>query len=418
MHHQSFGVTDPGRICTQNQDTIFLDDDIGLYILCDGCGGHAAGEVASSMTRDITGEVIRREYHVLADYAADPTRAKRGKALELISSAIDTASEHIYEAARTDLSKGGMGSTIVLLAVVGDRAIVAHAGDSRGYLLREGQMHQLTEDHNMADQYVRMGLITSQDSRTSRYATMITRAVGFHPRARVDTLHFELAGGDALLLCSDGLTRYLSEGELADLCGEGFSSETPARMIGAANDRGGEDNVSVIVVNIPPDVSSADRDVSRGLRILQQLSLFRHLSFKELLRIMDLADVETYHAGQRIVAEGDPSDQVFISISGSVRIVKGGQALADLPEGALLGELGLIDHGPRSADIVATEPVRLMTISRRDFFCLLKQDGIMATKVLWGLCHVLSGRLRDTDKYLSDAKWGLDQLTPEAQPFV
>jgi len=418
MHHQSFGVTDPGRICTQNQDTILLDDDIGLYILCDGCGGHAAGDVASNMTCDITGEAIRRNYDVLADYADDPTSAKRARAFELIASAIDTASEQVYEAARCDLNKGGMGSTIVLLAVVGNRAIVAHAGDSRGYLLREGQIHQLTEDHNMADQYVKMGLITSQEALTSRYATMITRAVGFHPRARVDTLHFELAPADVLLLCSDGLTRYLSDSELANLCGDALSGEAPVRMISAANDRGGEDNVSAIVVRIPADFPSAGPDVSRRLTTLQQLPLFRHLSFKELLSIMDLADVDSYDAGQRIVAEGDPSDRVFISSSGSVRIVKGGQTLAELPEGSLLGELGLIDHGPRSADIIARGPMRLMVISRRDFFRLLKQDGILATKVLWGLCHVLTGRLRDTDKHLSDTKWDLDQLTPEARPFV
>ncbi len=418
MQHQSAGLTHAGRVRRQNQDTILMAWELGLYILCDGCGGRAAGEVASKMACEITHQVIREKYRLLEDYAGKPSLLRRRKAIDLITSAINVASEQMYAAGRSDLSKSGMGSTIVALVIVASRAIIAHAGDSRLYLLRDSQIHRLTEDHNMADQYVKMGLMTSEQGRKSPYAAMITRAVGFHEHAQLDTLHFELAPGDMLLLCSDGLSMYLTENELTRICRNTALDQVPEELIRLANHRGGADNSSAIIVRVDPEASEGDRDVVRCLQTLRRVPLFQHLSFKELLGLMDLVEIESYETGRRILAEGQTSDRFFVSISGSMEVVKSGQVLAQLPAGSLLGEMGLIDRRGRSADIIAKEPARVMMIPRAEFFSLLKRDRTLAVKVLWGLCHVLNSRLRHTSEELSGVKVNLDQLTGPDRPFV
>ena len=321
----------------------------------------------------------------------------------VLSDAINAASSEVHRIARSDKGKAGMGTTIVVLAVLGDNAIVAHAGDSRAYLIRGGKAHEITEDHNMASHYVRLGLIAAEKAGTSRWASMLTRAIGFHEHVQVDTLHFVLSPDDMLLLCSDGLTRYLARNEIAEVFAAQPISNVPHELIRQANARGGADNISVIVVQMPPGQSERADDVISGMRTLTNIPLFKHLTFHELLRVMDLTSIRSCESGQIIVAEDDMSDTIFVSISGAVEVVKGGRKIAELPAGSVLGEMGLIDFEPRSASIVATKPTRLLAICRKDFFALLRRERTLGAKVLWGLCRVLNARLRDTSENLREA---------------
>ena len=401
MVHESFGLTDPGAVREANEDTILLDAPSGLYVVCDGCGGQRAGAEASQLAAQVVQAVVRKHLDILTGYAARPTLRRRARAVELITAAINAASKKVHVRAQSDAAKSGMGTTIVLLAIVGERAICAHAGDSRLYLLRDGKAHRLTEDHNLANRYVRMGLLSRKQADQSASAGMITRVVGRHAEAHAETLHFDLVAGDAFLLCSDGLSKYVSDDEIATVFEKVPPAKVPEQMVRIAKKRGGDDNVSAVVVRLAGEPGERGRDVLARLQALQSVPLFRHLSFEELLRVMDIAQVEHYEAGAQIVAQGTASDRLFVLAAGSVCVVKDGTTLATLPAGSLFGEMGLLDEAPRSADVLAAEPVRLMAIARDDFFALLRRERSLAVKVLWGLSCLLNDRLRATTANLS-----------------
>lgn len=416
MNHRSYGLSDPGRVRKTNEDSILLDPEMGLYIVSDGCGGHAAGDVASQLACQAAAERMRQGAELLRSCAERPRALKARKAAALMASAINVASAAICAAGRSDPAKRGMGCTAVALAVLGNRAIVAHAGDSRLYLVRGGHAHLLTEDHTLAGQYVRMGLITRKQARASPYATMLTRAVGRHQCVQVDTLHFELAPGDLLILCSDGLSGHLSERELASVCRQVPAPNLPAVLADLANRRGGQDNISVIAVQMEPAPPPAGRELHRRLQILHRVPLFRHLSYRELLQLMDIVRLETYEPGGRILQEGQAGDRVFVTLAGTVRVVKGGQVLTELPAGSLFGEMSLIDDSPRSADVDVSGRARVMAILRADFFALLRRERSLAVKVLWGLCRVLNARLRKTTETLSAVAKAARSPRPAAAP--
>jgi PPM family protein phosphatase len=425
MKHESFGLTDPGRVRPDNQDAILRDEEFGLFLVCDGCGGQRSGNIASRMAAQVTDTAIRKHTSAMSAFAADPSPTNRSRATATIMAAINAASEKIYKTAQDEPDKAGMGTTIVLLAVMGDQAIVAHAGDSRLYLFRQGTLHQLTEDHSLANQYIKMGMMTPNQAAKSRSAGMITRCVGFQEQAHVETLHFELVGGDAMLLCSDGLTLHLSDEELAEMLRKGKPLQAPLQMIDLANSRGGQDNISAVVVQVEPARSDRGQDVLNRLKVLQGVPLFRHLSYAEMLRVLDLTQIATVPADTKIVTEGQASDRIFVSLTGSVDIVKKGRVLATLPPGSLFGEMGLVDEAPRSADVIAPQGARVMVIHHKELITLLRRERGLAVKVLWGLSCVLNARLRATSEDLAAAPPSgpahgspLAELAEALKPFV
>ena len=219
MNHQAFGQTDIGRKRDHNEDAILLDDELGVYIVCDGLGGHAAGDVASQLACTTMQRVLREQRKVLAAYAGNPDARNRNAAIQLVERAVDCACREVYAAAQADRSKRGMATTVVLMAVLGHFAIIAHVGDSRIYLVRRGQAYQLTDDHSLLSEQVRLGLLTAKQVEAAQGKSAITRAVGFQDSVPVETLHFELMPGDTYLLCSDGLCDYMHQGdEFRELC--------------------------------------------------------------------------------------------------------------------------------------------------------------------------------------------------------
>jgi hypothetical protein len=314
-----------------------------------------------------------------------------------------------------------MATTVVVLTVMGNQAIIAHAGDSRAYLLRSGKIYQITEDHTMASRYVKMGLLSPEAAKKAPSAAHLLRAVGFHQHIRLETLHFELASGDRLVLCSDGLTGYLSEEDIAKVCQATPAMQIPHKLIQAANQCGGADNISVILVEVdasgPADAEAA-ADLEQRLKCLHAVPLFRKLSFVELLRVMGIARTVTREAGEMIITEGEPSGWLYVNLTGLVKVVKKGHGLASLPPGSLFGEMGFLDANPRSADVQAEENVRLLAIPRDGLLELLRSDRTLAVRVLWGLCRVLNHRLQNTSESLSFAKDYLAQLDDPNCPLT
>ncbi|MBX5484514.1 MAG: Stp1/IreP family PP2C-type Ser/Thr phosphatase [Myxococcaceae bacterium] len=416
---QAFGLTDVGRKRQHNEDSMLVDTGLGLYIVADGMGGHAAGEVASARAAEVVKSVVLQHHHILKELGRDPNQQNRTAAAALVESAIQKACAEIYRMASADPTKRGMGTTFVCLAVGGNKGVIGHVGDSRVYLVRQGQCHRLTEDHTLVAAQLKAGTITREQAATSQYRNVITRAVGIQESVQVDTLLVDLVPGDTFLLCSDGLHGYLQDEEVAPLTAAVPARELPKRFIDLANERGGKDNITAVVVTVQGDATVAQEaaEAQSRMEALRKIPLFRHLTYKEQTAVLSIATTRTFPSGREIVIEGQPGEELFIVIRGRVAIEKNGVEIAELRAGGHFGEMGLIDNAPRSATVRATEPTRVMVISRPDLMNLMKRESILAVKMLWSFVQVLSDRLRATNAELSEARQEL-AVAQAIQPFV
>ncbi len=248
FRRRSYALTDVGQRRESNEDAFLADDTLGLYVVCDGVGGQAKGEVASAEACEAVRNFIRTSQAALDDHLAAPTDETLAALRRLVESAVQSACYLIYGMGEQDPEGRGMSTTLSALLVGGAQAVIGQVGDSRVYRLRDGRALQLTEDHTLAMHKLKLGLVTPEEARTMKGRNTITRAVGHRDYVEVDTGHVDLRAGDRFLLCSDGLHGYLRPGEVEALLGEGRIEDAAARAIGLANGRGGRDNITAVVV--------------------------------------------------------------------------------------------------------------------------------------------------------------------------
>lgn len=247
----SGGVTDVGRVRTNNEDSFRILEPQNLFILSDGMGGEAHGEVASALAVETIANYCLDAKEDSDVTLAGVTPQAVSSATRRLQNAVNQANFRIYESAQKNADQRGMGATLTAAWLNGNRLSIAHVGDSRAYLLRAGNLQQLTSDHSLVAEQVRRGLLTPQQAEESEMQSVLLRALGAHPEVEVDVDETELFPRDVLLLCSDGLTRMVTEPEIAGtLQAETDPASAAKKLVELANERGGLDNVTVIVAKV------------------------------------------------------------------------------------------------------------------------------------------------------------------------
>ncbi|MET0401521.1 MAG: Stp1/IreP family PP2C-type Ser/Thr phosphatase [Cystobacter sp.] len=247
----SAGLTDVGRKRNHNEDSFLIDDELQLYVVADGMGGHAGGGTASR----IAVETIDKELRRARDSRDNPFATSPNLQDSLLPDALRTAVERaclaIYTTAQEDPRLSGMGTTVISLVVRDNHAFFAHVGDSRAYLVRGPLIQQVSEDHSLVNEQIKAGMITPEEAKHSRYKNIITRSVGFEEEVQVDVMGVVAEPGDIFLLCSDGLANMVEDRELHEVVqATAELSQVPQRLIDLANERGGDDNITAIVVQM------------------------------------------------------------------------------------------------------------------------------------------------------------------------
>ena len=242
-------MSDTGQVRSHNEDAIAVRPDIGLVVLADGMGGYNAGEVASSIAISVIQQVVESQLQASVDISTDNALASINS---LLVQAVESANLAILDASLQEPAYRGMGTTLVMAFFRGDTVTVAHVGDSRAYLLRDRHLAQITRDHSLLQEQLDAGLITPEQARFAQHKNLITRAVGVDYALETETNQFDVEPEDCYLLCSDGLSDMLSDTTIADIMHAGGDDLNACgrALVAQANEEGGRDNISVILIRV------------------------------------------------------------------------------------------------------------------------------------------------------------------------
>ena len=397
MQIQAYGQSDVGRVREINEDCFFIDAKLGLYIVCDGMGGHAAGEVASATATEAIASYLQQNKQEIV--ACDGSQEALSRVANALNNAVIHGSKTVFDVAASDRGKHGMGTTCVVLLAVGNKGFMANVGDSRLYLARDRDLYQLSVDHNFANEVVAQGMMSVDQARSSPHSHVLTRAVGTQPSVCADLLTFDILEGDTFLLCSDGLHEYTRDAaELHALMQLEGLSTIPDNLVRLALEGGGHDNITAVIVravSAQPAEQARKTSITRGLGTMREIELFKDLTMAEAVKVYGLLETVELAANQTVIEEGDPSDHLFIIVDGEVSVAREGKRLATLGPGLHFGEMALLSQRPRSATVTTNTAAELLRLSREDFHSLMQHDPSISSKFLWKFARGLSLRLDD-----------------------
>ena len=389
-------ATHVGKVREKNEDAHFFDADAGVFLVCDGMGGHAAGEVASALAvRTIRSRWSDLETENLADaWLETGTPDAKKQLLGAIRAGVLAAHEVIISEAANDDSKKGMGTTLVGAMVVGNELVFAHAGDSRAYIVRDAIAMQLTEDHTLLARLLAAGIEVDVSGDGSRFRSMLTNALGIGQECKVSTFVVPLADGDRFLFCSDGISEYVHEAEIGEVLTKQPSPARAAqRLIDLALERGGGDNATTIVVRVLEAGEGPDfaEQLKRDNLVIAACPVWgKRCTPQQRLRALRIAISRDYAPGERLPAHTLGDRVAWIVVDGE--LVQDG--LSILPSALVYPESLVRDSQPpdREGLAVVTRDVRALALRADDFRELCDEDSELAEALLEALVALIANR--------------------------
>jgi len=249
---EGFGFTDIGKKRKINEDSFGFFPENGLYVVADGMGGHAGGEVASRLAVESVEDFIKLSANrddITWPFEIDESKSKDENRLNV---AIQLANSRIFHEALINKNLNGMGTTIVAAIFAESHLYIGHVGDSRAYLIKNDEIRQLTDDHSIVYEQMRLGILSKEDAKTHSLRNVLTRALGTEPNIKIDTRAEKAEAGNTYLFCTDGLTNMLNDEEIKNIVSNNSNNAENAcrELIAAANRNGGIDNITVIILKI------------------------------------------------------------------------------------------------------------------------------------------------------------------------
>ncbi|MCB9668762.1 MAG: cyclic nucleotide-binding domain-containing protein [Alphaproteobacteria bacterium] len=380
-------------------DQVLLLPRHGLLAIADAPSGGADGRAGIRIALETVRTHVERNEDILQRFVRTPAPELRKRILAVVDEAYARAAQEIFAFARR---RQGIVITLDVLLLLEHEAFIGHVGDGRVYLVRRGLVHQLTVDHSRGDEgaVFERGQEVEQATAGDR---KFTRALGPHPRVRVETLCMELTHGDRFIVASSHLHRSIPENILnTRLVSEHLDGLGPALV----SDAGSSPLVAACAQLGSGEPFTPDSAQSR-LAILAPMPMFAHCNERELRTVAQATRPRRFPEGTIIFEQGHPGTELYLLISGSVDIIKDGQRIVRLGPGSNFGEMAMLDEPSRSASAMAAAETELMVIPRDAFFAMLKGNPMLAVKILWNMLLRLSANLRATSKRLADLERGL-----------
>ncbi len=379
--------TNVGRVRKNNEDSFFVDRDLGLFVVCDGMGGHNAGEVASQLACEVLAREVTSAKKAREGFLTSGGHKEAEALRHAVGAAVVAAGKEIYKRAGRDNTLAGMGTTCTLLLLCGhDMGIFGQVGDSRLYVLRQHRAHQLTPDHTYVSELMRRGSLTRAQADNHPQGNVLSRALGVQAVVTPTTMLFDIDPDDVFLLCSDGLYNYFPRAaELARALDEQDLERGLATLIEGALHRGGHDNITAVAVRmIAAGAPRAEETLAaRRILTLKRNPLFASLDYNELVRVTGLSRTMTCKAGDTIFTEEAPGDELYVILSGEVALTSHTKREEKLLAGAHFGEHALLDDEPRATTARALADTRLFVLARDEFITIQRSEPTIAAKLLW-----------------------------------
>lgn len=394
MTIRAHGICDPGKVRSNNEDAILIDEAMGLYLVSDGMGGHASGEVASSTTSAVVQQYVRENSATVRELLTQPNG--RLEVVKLLTRAIQAACRDVYQRAAEKIELKGMGATVTLVYIVDRRGFMAHVGDSRLYLHRSGSVYQLSNDHTMAKDLVRDGLLSEEEAAQHGSANILVRAVGQNETVEVDTLHFDVLPGDTFLLCSDGLSGYFKDPTaLVPFLNHSDLQTIATRLVETANHLGGEDNVSVVVIRAaePSSTPQFDSDATAQQQRALQSVLFAGLEWTEFRPVTRFAETRIVHTDELLVDLKQELRSLFVVLEGKVEFV-GSAIVRELKPGDTFGMEALLGSSLSGGRLHAVTPSVVLVVPVKKLNQWLEDSPSVGARVLRNLATSLWHRLQ------------------------
>lgn len=392
MQIEAWGHSDTGQR-SHNEDSFLVANQMNLFVVADGVGGSNAGEVASSI---LVETVQRRFQEVLGSGAAGPQAVR-----SMLPNILNEASEAIYSRGMEEMVCRGMATTAVVFHVQGHVGVVGHVGDSRMYMVRDGSIYQVTEDHTIFQELLNRGALSDEDAASFPHRNVLSRSVGKSPRANSDVASLELRGGDRFLLCSDGLSDYVGNDDIRRLMLSTSPREACERLVRLASVNRSRDNITAVVVAAKGEPRAGSLPTEQKAALLQGVALFTDLNFQETLRVLTVVREVRFAPGDVIIREGEVGTELFVLLEGEVEVTRDGVFLTRIGQGGHFGELGLIGDGVRSASVHAVTPAVALAISRDEFYQMVAADHALSVKLLWRFLQTMAGRVKELSSSFS-----------------
>ncbi|MCB0329964.1 MAG: cyclic nucleotide-binding domain-containing protein [Bdellovibrionales bacterium] len=401
LRGKSYSVTGPVR--TANEDLVQIDDQRQIYLLADGMGGHVGGAKASQLSVETVANILGDSFDPDAQASSVQDIDRWEKYLR---DAISSASQVVHKLAKEDSKLHGMGSTLTTLVHRDGNGILGHVGDSRLYLYRGGVLHQLTHDHTITAQLLAEGRISPAEVNSHRYRNVLTKAVGVYEGVEADTLVFELALGDHLLMCSDGFYDLFDDHDaLLKFVSDNIKADFVPALEKIIEERQASDNVSVVFLDVVPDDKNAEAETSHSqevvlkVEILKEVNLFQQLDMKDVVALVQSGFVHRLEAGADIVLEGEnPASSLYVILEGEVEILKGGARIAKLKKGNHFGEMSLLLDAPRSASVKALTDLSLIELPKTVIEQFLQRTPRGGIEFLLAMSREFAERLSEANK--------------------
>lgn len=401
MKLDAWSTTDVGNVREHNEDSHFVDLDHGIFVVADGVGGSQAGEVASQ-------HLVKRveaNSEALAELIAesDPVvdREHRERVFARLVEIVQEANEAILELGKELNPNLPSATTCDIVVITDSAAFIAHVGDSRVYLFRDGEIFRITEDHTFAEQLRREKV--SDERMLDRYRNVLTRSVGGNPDVEVDALFIDLRKDDRLLMCTDGVTDYLSGPELRSYALEHDEAEFLEALVEEAKIRGGADNITGVLIRVDevrqPNPATETFDTMRQVDILGQIAVFEGLNLRELIRVLRIIYEQPAVDGQEIMRVGEAGQNMFILADGTIELIEG-ERTTMLEAGQDFGGFALVRPGSsRWASARSIGESLLLVVPAQRFRDLVASDPALGNKLLWNL---LSSAASHVERIMQD----------------
>ncbi len=398
MNIEAWARTDVGLVREHNEDSHLVDLEHQIFVVADGVGGSSAGEVASAMLVDGIGESAATLAELASSASPLLDMPHRESVFATMVRRIQEINADVYEQGKGIDSFRPMATTCDVLLVTGNAAFISHVGDSRVYLFREGQIFRITEDHTFAEQLKRDNV--DEPQMIERYKNVLTRSIGGKPQVDIDTLFIDLEPGDRILMCSDGLTDYLSGPEIEEMAQKETGEALLESLVEEAKARGGGDNITTVLVHIGASDERRDTtlDTIRQADILGSIDLFRGLHIRELLRMMRAVYEQTVADGETILDVDTGDRSMYIIAEGAVDLFIDDNKVARLERGQHFGEFSLVNDGPRTARAVAVDETLLLVIPADKFRAVVDEDPVVGNRLLWNLLQGAVERLQHMNR--------------------